>query len=1044
VLRDRSFIVVAICFFLSGFAALIYETAWTREFSFVFGTSELAIATVLAAYMAGLAGGAAVGGRIAEKTTRPLALYAFLELGIGIAALLVPVALWGATQLLIALFGQQSEFGETNPLAISAFYLVTTFVIVMVPTSFMGATLPLLARQAVRHDSEIGTRVGALYSINTAGAVAGTLTAAFLLLPSLGIRETVYVAVAANALVFLIATVLVRSNRASALAGDPGVPNEAGVEPASTPASSEAQPGIDQAAPRRMHFILPLILLSGALSFVYEVLWARLLSQLLGGSVYAFTTMLASFLLGIALGSAVASRLASSKERALRLFAFAQVGIALLTGAAFGAIDHARVVIQFLGSTSHLFVDVVLAMMVLLPAAVCIGATFPFAVRILARDAEDAGPSSARVYSWNTVGSIAGSIGCAFFLLPLLGFRGTIALGITINLALAGAALFFGRQNKTLLAIPAVAALLLALFLPGEPWRVLRSSPLNRFAPPKAGAIEFYQVGRGATVLLAKNTPSQWRLTTNGLPESMISAPEEPPTKLRTAVLLGTIGPLLRPEARSMLVVGLGGGVTLEQIPANIKRIDVIEIEEEVVAANRWLGPRRAVDPLADPRVHLHINDARSALLLSDQKFDVIAAQASHPWTGGASHLYTGDFFKLVADHLSRDGVFVQWVGRNFIDLDLVKTLVGTLQDEFEHVQVYQGLLFVASNAPLPNVLDLAAIRAQDPAISRRTGIYSKEQFAVNLLMDSRASRAFSKNAELTSDDRNLLQMRSPKILQASPAERAEGQRAILKIWAGDDPLRRSIARGKLSGVDLVLKLRSQGRVERAKVITDQLRGWKNRESLQLLGVANATQRPRINRYLKAYPDDALVRAQLLRLNLARPDTNRGSLLPGGELRPAERSVIAGNRQSKQGAWGQVAFLEKALAKVTPSDPLYLEAIFLRANWRLNSGKAVRFREVIEMVDEAFRATQSNRLLLLRSRAAESLSDPRAAIASLFRIRYDGTNRTDPGLRNHVRLRLTSIQAEGEDAAWRDQLLQTQFRIAKPGDADQEAKRASP
>jgi spermidine synthase len=1014
-MRDRSFIVVAVCFFLSGFAALIYETAWTREFSFVFGTSELAVATVLAAYMAGLAGGAAVGGRIAARTHRPLALYGLLELGIGIAALLVPLALWGATQLLIALFGQQSQFGETNPMAISTFYLVATFVIVMVPTSFMGATLPLLSRQVVHHDAEIGPRIGALYAINTAGAVAGTLTAAFALLPTLGIRGTIYVAVAANGLVFLIAMMLVRNTVV-----------------ATTPESSrEADAAESRSAPRKPHFILPLILLSGALSFAYEVLWTRLLSQLLGGSIYAFTTMLASFLLGIALGSAGASRLANSPARALRLFAWAQVGIALLTGAAFGAIDHARTLIQLLESTSALFVDVSLAMMVLLPAAICIGATFPFAVRVLARDAEDAGPASARVYSWNTVGAIAGSIGAAFFLLPELGFRGTIALGITLNLAIGAAALYFDGQKKRLLAIPAGAAVLLGLLLPGEPWQVLRSAPLNRGAPPKPAPIEFYQVGRSATVLLTQDSPTQWKISTNGLPESMISAPGQPPTKMMTAVMLGTIGPLLRPEARSMLLVGLGGGVTLEQIPQHIERIDVIEIEQEVVAANRWLSPQRAVDPLADPRVHLHISDARSALFLSNQKFDVIAAQASHPWTGGASHLYTGEFFELVSDHLSDSGVFVQWVGRVFIDVDLMKTVVATLLDHFMYVQVYRDLLFVASNSPLPEVLDLDRLRELDPGISRRTGLYTREDFATYLLMDASASVAFAQNAERTSDDRNLLQMRSPGVVRFSAAEKSESQREIKDAIAAHDPLRRLVAEYQLDGVELVLGLASQNQPQRARELARQLEKPKDRKTIRLLRTGKAAG---AEWFLKQYPGDARVRALLLRHNLARSAPDYVSpLLPGDDFRPAERSVIDATLLSQKGGWQGVAALEDRLAALSPTDPLYLEAVMLRAEWRIESENSAQIRAAIEIVDDAFRATRSNRLLLLRSRAALANDDPRTAIASLVRIKLKGTNSSNPGLRNRVRLMLRDIKAEGEIAQWRDRVLRTQFRAAGSG-----------
>lgn len=1015
-MRDRSFLVVAACFFLSGFAALIYETAWTREFSFVFGTSELAVATVLAAYMAGLAAGAAVGGRVAHRTRRPLALYAFLELGIGLSALLVPVALEGASRLLVLLFGQQSGFGETSQLAISVFYLIATFVIVMIPTSFMGATLPLLSRYAVRHDAEIGPRIGALYSVNTAGAVAGTLTAAFVLLPSLGIRATVHVAVAANVLVFLIAVLLVRIARLQ-------------------PATAADTVAGDHRATRGLNIILPLMLVSGALSFTYEVLWVRLLSQLLGGSTYAFAAMLGSFLLGIALGSAGASRLADSPDRALRLFVWAQVGIALLSTAAFRIIDYAPAVTRWFGTEYQLLLDISIAMTVLLPSAICIGATFPLAVRVLARNAEDAGPSSSRVYSWNTIGAIVGSIGTAFYLLPTLGFRNTIVFAVSANLAIGIAASFFSDQRRSLLAIPVAIGVLLAVLMPGEPWQVLLSSPLNRTAAPKMGSVGFYEVGRSATVLLKKETPSSWRLSSNGLPESLVSIPESPPTTLKTALMLGAIGPLLRPEARSMLVVGLGGGVTVERIPQNIEEIDVIELEEEVVAANRWLGPRRAFDPLSDPRVHLHINDARSALFLSTKRFDVIAAQASHPWTGGASHLYTGEFFELVSEHLTDHGVFVQWVGRAFVDLDLIKSLVGTLLDHFAYVHVYREILFVASNSPIPNVLDLEALRALDPEISRTTGIYIPEDFATYLLMDAKASARFADGAARTSDNRNLLQMRSPKIHRLPGTLRSQRQQAIARAYVSYNPLPRLVDEGQLEATALVQRLYAGNQPHRSVQVIRTLDDPTDRDFLRMLGPRNSPTRLGLEKYLRKHPGDPTARANLLRLNLATSEPGNGarSLPPGDDFSASERAFFDASVRSREKDWGGVEIFDARLAAILPKDPLYRDAVFLRAKWRIESGIPSHARNAIEIIDDALRAARSNQLLILRSGAAAALDDPLTVIVSLAEIKINKDGENAEQLRNGVRSMLSDLIVEGELADWRDELLRTTFSTKAAG-----------
>ena len=195
-----TFALLLVCFFLSGFSALLYETAWTREFAFVFGTSELAVAAVLAAYMAGLALGAAIAARIAPRVRRPILAYGGLELAIALWALTVPFGIRTLTSIYLGWLGGLGAPPETMALTTALFHLVGAFVILVPCTALMGATLPLLARHAVREDAQIGPRVGLLYAINTLGAIAGTTFAAFALLPALGLRHTVHVGVAVNAL----------------------------------------------------------------------------------------------------------------------------------------------------------------------------------------------------------------------------------------------------------------------------------------------------------------------------------------------------------------------------------------------------------------------------------------------------------------------------------------------------------------------------------------------------------------------------------------------------------------------------------------------------------------------------------------------------------------------------------------------------------------------------------------------------------------------------------------------------------------------------
>jgi hypothetical protein len=305
-LRARRWFALLACFFLSGFAALLYQIAWTREFSAVFGTSELAVATVLAAYMGGLASGSTLAGRLSPRVRQPVLVYGLLEFGIAVAALAVPLAIRAAIAVEVALLGGRELPADAGGLASALFYLLCAFAILLVPTTFMGATLPLLARHAVRSDREVGPRIGALYAINTTGALGGTLVCGFVLLPALGLRATVWVGVALNALVFVLAAAVARS------------------APESVAAAGGARTGDEAAAPlAHAARILPIVLLSGAASFSYEVLWTRLLGHVLGGSIYAFATM-RRVLVGIAAGGAIERasrrlpRAAQLRSRSLR------------------------------------------------------------------------------------------------------------------------------------------------------------------------------------------------------------------------------------------------------------------------------------------------------------------------------------------------------------------------------------------------------------------------------------------------------------------------------------------------------------------------------------------------------------------------------------------------------------------------------------------------------------------------------------------------------------------------------------------------------
>lgn len=969
---------LVLCFALSGGAGLIYQTVWSQQLAQVFGASEMAVATVLASYMGGLALGATLAGLWVQRLRRPILVYGLLELAIAVTALLVPAALQLANRLQVLLLADQEMPSVASSIDSLVFYSLASFLILLLPTALMGATLPLLARQVVQRDEHIASRVGLLYAANTLGAALGALGSAFVLLPNLGLRRTVWVAVALNAAVFVAAALLARLQSSITTARIPE-PQPLAPEPrcgADTP-SSPSSALIEV-------WILPVMLISGAVAFTYEILWTRLLAHLLGGSIYAFGTMLATFLVGLALGAGLASRFAYRKRQALHLFIVSQLTIAATSWLAFLAIEALPEWIRGTsGQGSAWLSGPWLCATILLPSTLAIGATFPLAVRILTPTADMTALASARVFSWNTVGAIVGAIGCGFFLLPWLGYVAMVQLGIVASLLLAAVTAWRSAFRRPLLAVVGLALVAVVVLPPPTPWSVLRHSALG----DESGEAAFFAVGRSANVLLLERGDG-WRLTTNGLPEALILPPGARLGELPIARWLTHLPFLARPDAESLLVIGLGGGSALEELPETVQEVHVVELEPEVVRANRTLSQRRRRDPLQDPRLHLHLDDARSALRLSRRAFDAIVSQPSHPWTAGASHLFTREFFQQVSARLQPDGVFVQWIGLAFVDEPLLRSLVATLQDVFPHVEVYspegQAALFLASQRPLRLENHLRRGLQGSAEVWASLDAHRPADILAHRLLSSRDARSFAGDARLILDGDNLLQTRSPR-LRASRLQRWQ----VDTLFAAYDGFDGTLHADRVWGA---WQLARRGFPRRATRLLEALPEGQRLASGQALvalagqdpATAEALLRPAASAEILE-PATVFAHLQIFRNELAagRPS----SLLQRWKGKP-ELAVAEGWALAKQRRWAEIAELENILASIGNDQPLFAEAIRLRVRWRLEllADGPTAAPEALALLQQSLPAHPSAADLILRFRAGRSEGRSEVSRASLFEL----------------------------------------------------------
>ena len=1013
---------VTACFLLSGFAALLYQMAWMRQFSTVFGTSEIAVATVLSAYMGGLALGAAISARLISLIPKPVLFYGILEALIAISALAVPWLLVIASWLYSAVLGGQEVIPNAEGLGQPLFYFFVAFIVLIIPTACMGATLPVLTRYAVTRDSEISGRVGGLYAINTLGAVCGALLAGFVLLPRLGLQGTVWFGVFINLVVFALAFFVSRmSAEQSLVARDTKVDQEHSLRSQGLESIGDVASRVDG---KFTWLILPVMTLSGLCTFVYEVLWTRLLSHILGGSLSAFAIMLGSFLSGIAIGSFIASRFATSRLRAASLFVFCQIAIALSSVLIYYFLNH------FLQSALDQRGNGVLAFLVLMPATLFIGATFPLAVRIYASGADTAASASARVYAWNTFGAILGAALAGFFLVPLLKYEGAIRAAVILNalLALVVASVIISRSRafkwmQIGLSI-GVCLVLVIGYYPQPPENVLRYSSISNQAH---GEILFYDVGRSSTVLLYEEQGA-YMLRNNGLPEAG-AMPIGTPNLLTNQRLLGALPLLARPDIQNALIVGFGAGTAVTGVPPTVEEIDVIELEPKVIEANRLISDRRKYQPLQDPRVSLFINDARSALALSDKEYDMIVSQPSHPWTAGASHLFTREYMQMVSENLSSDGIFLQWINTQFVDEQLLRDLCATIADVYPHVRMYQWspqvLFFLASDQPMPieeQILNTGRPFSDAPSFYLELGVATLEDSIAALMMDESALAEFARSGRPITDNFNMMAMESARLVQQG-RELSIGKLAeVLRPWIPaldpdswvhqeySDQLnfsrfaeRYALLNTRSYSNELVGALSEAGNPQSLLLAGELLRLEGNQEAANDMFSAAQAAMPESDyaKYalvqpwlrLLGYPEISEESAGDQNANVQESaEISEIEAVPGEIIAIIESmsgpasAVIEGVMALNQRNFQQLADLDVRLSQTNPADPWFVESVKLRVDWRnviANEDlKAAFGDQARQILDLAMATNNDHEFLAMRIASAASAGSENEVIES--------------------------------------------------------------
>jgi spermidine synthase len=690
----------------SGCAALIYEVVWFQLLQLSIGSSAVSLGVLLGIYMGGMCLGSLLVPRYLSSLRHPLKVYAALEAGIGVFGVIVLFA--------VPVVGQiYTQIAGTGQVSLILRALVAS-ICLLPPTLLMGATLPAIARWVETTPRGVAW-LGFFYGGNLAGAVAGSLIAGFYLLRVYDMPTATAVAVVLNFVVAGLAVLIAARTPHTVITADDSAPRP-------QPLSAEGA---------RLVYIA--IALSGLTALGSEVVWTRVLSLIFGATAYTFSLILAVFLTGLGIGSSLGAALARGVSNPKAALGWVQLGLCVcLAWAAYATAESMPYwPINPSISTSPSFnfqLDLMRAIWVMLPGAMLWGASFPLALAGVAAPGQDSARLVGGVYAANTVGAIVGALVTSLGMVGTIGSQHTQQALIGVA-AMSGLLMLMpatGEKRPALTSTPvvvigiALAAGLLARTVPPLPGLLVA---YGRYAATWVGQNEIVYVGEGVTASVAvSRTPTG---VLNYHNAGKVQASSEP-QDMRLQRMLGHITTLVPTTPTKVLVIGCGAGVTAGAVSIDpmVKDQTIAEIEPLVPRVVSTHFAEHNFNVVANPKVKVHLDDARHYLLTTDEKFDAITSDPLDPWVKGAATLYTREFFQVVKNHLNPGGVVTLFVQLYESTDSAVKSEIATFLEAFPNGAVFantvngQGydlVLFGQLEAGKINV-DAVQARLDDPA----------------------------------------------------------------------------------------------------------------------------------------------------------------------------------------------------------------------------------------------------------------------------------------------------------------------------------------
>ena len=722
-----------VLFALSGFSGLIYENIWSYYLKLFLGHAAYAQTLVLAIFMGGMAIGAWVSAKYSSRWANTLRVYAVTEGIIGVFGLVFHGTFELATDLAYSTI--LPSLGSS--IAIDTFKWGLSILLILPQSVLLGMTFPLMSASLVRHAQEkSGSTIALLYFTNSIGAAIGVLLSGFWLVGQVGLPGTILTAALLNIVIALFAWLLAR-------------PQDEGLQ---LPVGSISQTVVSTDS--FYWLMLSVSLLTGTASFVYEISWIRMLSLVMGSSTHSFELMLSAFILGLAFGGLWIKKRIDRVKNMVQFLAVVQIIMGLLAMATVALYTQTFVLmealVRSLGKTDggyflYNIISYLMSVGLMFPATFCAGMTLPLLTHTLLQR-KYGERSVGHVYAANTIGAIVGVFGAIHLGMPLLGLKGLMTFGATLDMVVGLGLLWYIKESggrHPLIYGAAVVVASVAFTTLGVQWDTLKmASGVYRqgiLLNPKDTSILFHKDGKTATVDLVDHGGGFTSIRTNGKSDASIQLDVRKPRAIdeSTMIFAAALPLALHPDAKAVANIGFGSGLTSHVLlgSSKLERVDTIEIEEAIVQAAKGFRPR--VDAVyADPRSHIYLDDAKTYFSSHGSKYDIIISEPSNPWVSGVSSLFTDEFYRMVKTHLSDKGLFVQWFQMYEIDAEIVFSVLKALDKNFSDYALYKSaiddLIIVASNGGNVSVPTGAPLESDVIKKELATyGIYAAEDFSM-------------------------------------------------------------------------------------------------------------------------------------------------------------------------------------------------------------------------------------------------------------------------------------------------------------------------